>query len=175
MKCPTCDHQLTEMSIYDITLDVCKGGCAGIWFDRYELQKMDEKHEPVNGELFTIPRNPQLSVDHAQRRHCPRCREVVMMRHYYSVKHEVEVDECGGCGGFWLDQGELEKIRSLYDSPEDERKNTRKFLAQQFSKNLADLEKQNDLDAQRARKFASLFRFICPSYLILGKQEGAAF
>jgi Zn-finger nucleic acid-binding protein len=26
------------------------------------------------------------------------------------VTDEVEIDECSGCGGIWLDKGELEKL-----------------------------------------------------------------
>ena len=33
----------------------------------------------------------------------------------FSAKRRVEVDECPGCGGCWLDAGELEKIREELD------------------------------------------------------------
>jgi Zn-finger nucleic acid-binding protein len=29
----------------------------------------------------------------------------------------VEIDECGGCGGIWLDAGELAKIREELREP----------------------------------------------------------
>ncbi len=37
MKCPACGNTLTQMNADTITVDVCKEGCAGIWFDNYEL------------------------------------------------------------------------------------------------------------------------------------------
>jgi uncharacterized protein len=175
MKCPACKNEMRERTVDGITVDVCEGHCAGIWFDRYELQKLDEKHELTGGQLLDIQCDPGIYVDRDQQYHCPRCQDVVMMRHYYSVKHQVQVDECGGCGGFWLDQGELEKIRHLYNSPEQQEQDTQRVLAQQFAENLAELKAESEADLQRSQKFVNLFRFLCPSYWIPGKQKGAAF
>ena len=35
-----------------------------------------------------------------------------MMRHPFSVKREIEIDECPNCAGYWLDHGELDAIRN---------------------------------------------------------------
>ena len=43
MKCPACGNELSQMVAGEITVDVCKGGCGGIWFDHFELQKVDEQ------------------------------------------------------------------------------------------------------------------------------------
>lgn len=37
---------------------------------------------------------------------CPKCGAQLQRREL----HGVEVDECPGCGGIWLDQGELEEL-----------------------------------------------------------------
>jgi hypothetical protein len=39
---------------------------------------------------------------------CPRCGQALQER----VEHGVTVDECPGCGGLWLDKGELEALAS---------------------------------------------------------------
>ncbi len=44
--------------------------------------------------------------------HCPACKELMMT----IEMDQVEVDCCVGCGGVWLDQGEVEL---LLDSSED--------------------------------------------------------
>ena len=44
-----------------------------------------------------------------------------MMLHFFSVKQQVQVDECPSCAGIWLDCGELLRIRSEFKT-EDERK-----------------------------------------------------
>ena len=108
MNCPACDRGLLEMVAGDITVDVCKGGCGGVWFDNFELRKFDEPHEA----LLDIEQDESIQVDHDKRRNCPRCETQVMMRHFFSVKQHVEVDECPSCAGMWLDYGELHQIRT---------------------------------------------------------------
>jgi uncharacterized protein len=40
------------------------------------------------------------------------------MRHFWSVKREITIDECAECGGIFLDAGELGRIRSEFSSHE---------------------------------------------------------
>jgi Zn-finger nucleic acid-binding protein len=40
------------------------------------------------------------------------------MRRFTSVDRRVSVDECPGCGGVWLDAGELAELRSEYPTAE---------------------------------------------------------
>lgn len=44
--CPACGHVLTPLRVADVTIDACRGGCEGIWFDAAELLRFDEQHEP---------------------------------------------------------------------------------------------------------------------------------
>ena len=111
MKCPACFHELTEMKLGGVAVDVCKGGCAGIWFDAFELQKVDEQEEISEEWLPDIERDPAIRVDLSLKRACPRCDDVKLKRHFFSAKRQIEVDLCPGCAGYWLDAGELEKIR----------------------------------------------------------------
>jgi len=111
MKCPACFNQLRSMTIGKLTVDVCRGGCGGIWFDAFELQQVDEPRESTGQWLLDIQRDPDVRVDQRRRRACPKCADVTLMRRYFSAKRGLEVDECPGCGGYWLDAGELEKIR----------------------------------------------------------------
>ncbi|MBZ5712070.1 zf-TFIIB domain-containing protein [Nannocystis pusilla] len=43
---------------------------------------------------------------------CPGCGEPL---HRAAVRHGVELDACGACGGIWLDAGELESLTSGLD------------------------------------------------------------
>lgn len=112
MKCPACDFDLTEMELGGVKVDVCQGGCGGIWFDAFELQRVDEQKEVPSEHLLRIQRNPQIRVDAARKRACPRCDDVKLKRHFFSARRHVEVDHCPNCAGYWLDAGELEKIRA---------------------------------------------------------------
>lgn len=111
MKCPACFKELRPLTVGKLTVDVCRGGCGGIWFDAFELQQVDEPNEPGEPWLFDIGRDPHLHLDFQRKRACPKCADIKLKRRHFSAKREVEVDECPGCGGYWLDAGELEKIR----------------------------------------------------------------
>ena len=115
MKCPACFNPLRSVTIGKLTVDVCRGGCGGIWFDAFELLQVDEPGEPAGEWLFDIERDPQLRVDFSRKRSCPKCDGVKLKRRYFSAKRRFEVDECPGCGGYWLDAGELEKVRDEMD------------------------------------------------------------
>jgi Zn-finger nucleic acid-binding protein len=111
MRCPACDHELTEMLLGGVKLDTCHGGCAGIWFDAFELQRVDERKEVRDEHLLRIQRDPKITVDASLKRSCPRCNGIKLKRHFFSAKKSVEVDQCPNCNGYWLDAGELEKVR----------------------------------------------------------------
>jgi len=44
MECPACDNELTAIEVGEITVDACRNGCGGIWFDQLELNRLDEQH-----------------------------------------------------------------------------------------------------------------------------------
>jgi Zn-finger nucleic acid-binding protein len=93
-----------------VVVDVCHEGCGGIWFDAFELQKVDEGKE-AGANLLHIVRDERIRVDPDRKRECPRCPTIKLSRHYFSARRQVQVDECPNCGGYWLDHGELNQIR----------------------------------------------------------------
>jgi Zn-finger nucleic acid-binding protein len=110
IKCPACFNALTPVQVGAVNVDVCHA-CGGIWFDAFELQRVDEAHETAGEWLLQADREKRVQVDTQRKRDCPRCEGVKLKRRYYSPRRQVEIDECPGCGGYWLDAGELEKIR----------------------------------------------------------------
>ena len=175
MICPACGNKLTEMKAGDVKVDVCAGGCGGIWFDNFELEKMDEPHESAGEALLEVHRDENVRVDHEQRRSCPHCEDMVMGRHFMSVKMEVDVDECPGCGGHWVDFGELAKIRGQFSSEADRKAAAHGYFSEIFGGQLQQMRSESQAKAAQARRIAGMFRFICPSNYIPGKQEWGAF
>ena len=175
MKCPACENSLQEITVGGINVDVCKGGCGGIWFDRDEILKFDEPHESAGESLLDIERDESINVDHSAVRLCPKCEGIGMMRHFYSIKKEVEVDECANCGGFWLDPGELARIRQQFNSEEERKNATEEYFSKIFKKELPKMRAEGEERLEKAQKIARLFRFLCPSYYIPGKQDWGAF
>lgn len=112
MKCPACFNELSQTQVGRLVVDVCDGGCGGIWFDAFELQQVDEEDEAAGEPLLHIKRDERIVLDRSRKRDCPRCDQVRLHRHFFSAKRKVEVDQCPNCGGYWLDAGELAEIRA---------------------------------------------------------------
>jgi uncharacterized protein len=124
MRCPACSRTLTAVTISSVTVDVCREGCAGVWFDQGELGSLDAATEDERRILGELTSRPTISVDASRRYRCPKCPDSVLMRHFFSAKRAVTVDECPTCAGIWLDSGELQWIRA-----EDESEPARKRAA----------------------------------------------
>lgn len=175
MNCPACSNQLQEITVGDVSVDVCKGGCGGIWFDNFEVKKFDEQHEAAGEELLNVERDPNVVVDHSKRLKCPKCDDIVMMRHFSSIQHKVEIDECPGCGGFWLDAGELAGIRELYETEQQRHEAAEEYFEGVFGEKFAAMKAEGEAELAKTRKTARMFRFICPTNYIPGKQDWGAF
>lgn len=174
MNCPACENQLSEMEAGGIKVDVCRA-CGGIWFDNFELMKVDEPHESAGEALLDIAGGESVEVDHDRARSCPRCDDMSLRRHFFSPLKQVEVDECPGCGGIWLDVGELAALRSQFSDEEGRKQAAAAYFDEVFGAQLGAMREESDEQAQKARKFAHVFRFLCPSYYIPGKQKWGAF
>ena len=175
MECPACSNQLSQVDVRGVEVDVCKGGCGGIWFDNYEFKKFDEPHEHAGEALLEVEIDPNVNVDHSEKRNCPRCENIIMMRRFFSVKKAVELDECAGCAGIWLDTGELAHIRSLFNSEEERKEAAENVFVDLFGPQLEILAKEREINRQKTRRVANMFKFICPSYYISEKQDWGAF
>lgn len=161
MKCPVCENNLTQVQAGGVTVDVCLGGCGGIWFDNFELKKLDEPQEMAGQFLVNIKRRDDVQVDPTMRRSCPRC-HVVMMRHFFSPRRRVEVDECPSCGGYWLDAGELALIREEHQNEQEKLLAVDQFLTDASTQTLSPMRSQGGDQANRARRIDQLFRFSRP-------------
>jgi len=175
MICPACGNELSKITINNIEFDVCKKGCGGVWFDWFELQKVDEQDEAAGEALLDIEKNPDVKIDFSKKRTCPKCGDVVMMQHFFNVKREVMVDECPKCGGFWLDFGELKKIRNQFRTEEERDKAARKFVKEVTGTKFSEIEKKDKEKLEKSRKVAKMFKFICPSTYIPGDQKWGAY
>ncbi len=114
MTCPACQRAMIELTVADITLDVCHGGSGGMWFDAEELERLNGADEDGDGFALKIPVDPSIKVDKSLPRACPRCDGKTAMKQVNIGGDEegVAIDVCGSCGGTWLDLGELEWIQA---------------------------------------------------------------
>ena len=153
LNCPSCGNILSKIMLSDIVIDVCQGGCAGIWFNKNEITKFDEKREKDGEVLIKLKKNPDIKIDTAKDRICPAC-DIKLTKHLFGDKQEVEIDECEKCGGLWLDSGELALIRGE-DSVEADKDTVAR---QQFLAYSGKLFK--DAEIRKAEKVNSFDKFL---------------
>jgi hypothetical protein len=180
MDCPVCSNTLKEVFLElpssdqwdSMRVDVCEGGCGGMFFERFELEKVDEQDEQEGTKLLDITSHAgNVEIDHDLDRDCPQCDGVTMMDRFFSVSRNVEVDECGGCGGIWLDAGELEDIRQLYEDEEAKEEAFDEYFENEFAPEL----QEKAMERSEPPGFIKALRFICPSFYIPGDQAGGAY
>lgn len=148
MKCPGCKHEMTAVKVNDVEVDVCKGGCGGIWFDKDELDKFDEESEFEGGLLLDVEQNPSTKVDQTALRRCPRCPAETLVRQFYDVENKIQINQCWECTGIFLDPGELKAIRSSYKTAKD-----RQAAAEQYAARIID-EQETEMNEETKEEIA---------------------
>ena len=81
--------------------------------------KWDERKKAQEDEYFVKKEREQLAKLKAKQEaeakaaakqaaymKCPKCGESLHERSF----QKIEIDQCAGCGGIWLDPGELEQV-----------------------------------------------------------------
>ena len=118
--CPACGKEMKKVYMPEqgVYLDVCSEGCGGIYFDNREFKKFDEPHEDITPIKKVLDGKEFKKVDESEKRFCPVC-GMPMVKNYASARHEIQVDDCYGCGGKFLDYKEIDKIRAQYNTEEE--------------------------------------------------------
>ena len=177
MQCPRTNKPMKEVEVGGVKVDISTG-CGGVWFDNFELEKFDEQHESAGEELIKMMEEYQgADVNLEEQINCPRCETITMMRHYFSIKRKVSVDECAQCGGTWLDLGELLSIRQQYKTEEERHAAGKAYIEDIFQNDprIKLMREQNEGDLKKAKRFARMFKYLCPSYYLPGDQDWGAF
>ncbi len=89
-----------------------------------------------------------------------------MMQHFYSAKRAVQVDHCPKCAGYWLDYGELLKIRHEFQTEGQRKEAASTYFPQLFDEELDELRQQGPEKDAHAQRIANMFRLITPSYYL---------
>jgi uncharacterized protein len=109
MNCPSCSNALSVFYYGGVGIMACQDGCAGLWFDRYEIKKINQNNFGSGGDLLKISQTEGIrlfrNVDHI----CPKCEMTLLLRHFFDRKRGLEVDQCARCGGIWVEMGTVLK------------------------------------------------------------------
>jgi Zn-finger nucleic acid-binding protein len=170
MQCPACKNTLSSRVVSNLTLDVCDNGCGGIWFDHFELKKLEDPQVPDAETLLNLHLNSSVKTDHDQQRKCPKCVSFIMMKHFADAVQKVKIDECPNCAGFWLDAGELHELHSEFNTEAERVQAAEKLFDNMFGAKLAAIHQEDQATAEKLNRISRGLRFVCPSYY-LGKMK----
>ncbi len=70
---------------------------------------------------------------------------------------------------------ELATIRTEFETEEERKQAAARYFSDLFDPELVAAHSETVKDLEKAQRIAYMFRFICPSYYIPGKQEWGAF
>jgi Zn-finger nucleic acid-binding protein len=123
MICPNCQNVLRTLNYEGIAIETCDQ-CKGEWLDSAEIGKIvrirevrfDPDERRAIAESTTIKGVVLAAVDRDLK--CPKCGEATDAINY-GGDTGIVIDRCTGCRGFWLDDGELEKIQMVIEGWED--------------------------------------------------------
>lgn len=124
MNCPACANSMKTVHYEGIEIETCES-CAGEWLDGDELGKIIKIRDVrFNAEevqtLSTVKSLPGVKPESVDRNlSCAGCGQAMEPINYGGTTG-LFIDRCTGCGGFWLDDKELEKVQVLVESWEAE-------------------------------------------------------
>ena len=153
MQCPLCQNTLSSIQYEGIAIETCDA-CEGEWLDGDELGKIVDIREvrfdtdqlraiaettPYTGiKLETVDR----SLD------CPGC-GWAMEPFNYGGGTGLILDKCKGCGGYWLDDSELEKVQMLVEGWEDCLPDDLKRFGSELRQVEVRIDKESDVKVSR--------------------------
>ncbi len=121
MICPACDRNLSPVKVGELSVDICSTGCGGVWFDKGELQTLEQSPNIASEHVLRPVRNSAVVIDHSRERLCPRDRHK-LSRVYDRGHADLYIDECNTCDGIWLDSGELAEVLTVNRDQEEQQR-----------------------------------------------------
>jgi len=146
---------MSQRSFFGVLLDTCQH-CAGIFFDEGEVCQIRERGGVRAFDELDSMIQPEPGHEDAtghDGRDCPACHQT-MRRFRYLYSSPVVLDSCDGCGGIWIDNGELQQMREYMESAKDGRLTSK--VQGDLSINLDTTAVLDRARAQRARIAASM-------------------
>jgi Zn-finger nucleic acid-binding protein len=98
--CPRCSGTVLATHSGIWLEDVC-GSCSGRFLDGDTTLRLCEQHLGISRSVLV-----DLANEGPRRLVCPACHKRMTL----TLAKGVQVDLCGGCGGAWLDEGELTRL-----------------------------------------------------------------
>lgn len=113
MTCPNCQNTLEKKDYRGIPADTCTQ-CQGIWLDIEELDKLEDQ------TMSDDQLKSSVMLEHSpSEKKCPHCQS--QLRGFqYRMYQDLHLEFCPNKHGWYLDQGEGEKVLELMEREEQD-------------------------------------------------------
>ncbi len=117
-RCPRCKVPTQRMAYEGVDVRMC-GECGGYWVEPMSLKAIANKRhtewtEAVKERFLELADRSNAT----EKLVCLSCAKT-MVKEQFKEWDDIVIDLCRGCGGIWLDPGELEKIQIYWEYFQD--------------------------------------------------------
>lgn len=153
ITCPACGKEMQKVFLNSVqfNVDICLNGCGGLFLDNREYKKVTETPEAIQEINNAVKGREFRAVDKSYKRFCPVCK-MKMMKNSTSLKNQIIIDECYGCGSKFLDNGELEKIKNEYSSEAERSQEMANYLRQAMGSEFDEMHVNQTLKSKKPKK-----------------------
>ena len=114
-RCIKCDEEMVSKLVEEVEVDWCPT-CHGLWLDQDEIQELGTKTDDALEELRRlVEREGDAEAPVGSGSPCPACDGKLSLATLGTFNSE----HCTGCGGLFLDRGELDKMMYLTRNRQD--------------------------------------------------------
>lgn len=106
MYCPSCHSSLKTETIEEVSLNICRKRCGGVWISTAGLRACLRSPRPFLEFLASLGL-PSGTVPEETSRFCPVCDSRELSPR---IVEGVQTDQCESCWGTWFDAGELHTV-----------------------------------------------------------------
>jgi Zn-finger nucleic acid-binding protein len=170
VNCPACLRPLHETAVRELTVDVCRDGCAGVWLDCWELRKVGRSQGSEGEHLLALPARTRVEPNRVEQRFCPRDLGP-LRRHLMCDELGLEVDSCAVCAGLWIEPGQLGQIYQSTDLGEAAAADVRRALDRSLGPALEAMRRASDRSLARAEQIDRALRWLLPAQWLNGAQR----
>ncbi|MBN1411359.1 MAG: zf-TFIIB domain-containing protein [Spirochaetales bacterium] len=114
MNCQICNGILTPVKTNDVEILSCDQ-CKGFWIKRGDLNKLI-MHKAGDLEFSSVDHHMHKDTHGILK--CVFCDDQAMIKTNFIGYSDIVLDFCEGCGAFWVDPGEAEKMQEYMNKIE---------------------------------------------------------
>jgi Zn-finger nucleic acid-binding protein len=123
---------------------------------------LDRVNQGAGYELLLLEKAEGVKTYRGSEHPCPQCKTTLLYRHFFSRKHDTEVNQCAKCSGFWVDVGGLSKI--VQSKNEEKQKLLKEYFTVIMDEKISGMNHASTDLAQAAKMITTIFNFLSPKY-----------